>query len=77
MPIVSPREISEQPTSQSCSATNATFVGGTIPSTGHPTNNTRYVPIKLEIKIVFYHITSTYIYESLVQVTKNLFTTIH
>lgn len=43
MPIVSPREISEQPMSQSCSAANATFVGGTIPSTGHPTTQDMYL----------------------------------
>lgn len=50
-PIVSPREISEQPMSQSCSATYATFDGSTIPSTGHPTTQDMYLS-KLEIKVV-------------------------
>lgn len=42
-PIVSPRDISEQPIFKSSSATYATFDGGTAPSTGQPTTHDMYL----------------------------------
>lgn len=55
-PIVSPREISEQPMSYNCLDTYATFVGATIPSTGQPTTHDMYLQKRRKkVSILSYH----------------------